>query len=110
MESLRKIKKGQIEDYISESTALALLGKVSTKIVDIIDYNYNITRDLDPDSNAVFLTKEYISNTTKVYLNGMRLTRGNYYDYREGTSNIIIMNYPLEVDDLLTVDYKTITI
>jgi hypothetical protein len=80
------------------------------KLEEITDYNYNITRDLDIDTRAFYLSKEYVAGTTKVYLNGMRLTRGNYYDYREGTSNIIIMNYPLEEEDLLIVDYKSIII
>jgi hypothetical protein len=31
----------------------------------------------------MYLTHEYVLGTL-VYLNGMRLTRGNYYDYREG--------------------------
>jgi hypothetical protein len=30
----------------------------------------------------MYLTHEYVLGTLKVYLNGMRLTRGNYYDYR----------------------------
>jgi hypothetical protein len=30
----------------------------------------------------LYLTHEYVLGTLKVYLNGMRLTRGNY-DYRE---------------------------
>lgn len=77
---------------------------------DIIDYNYNITRDPGSDTIAFFLTREYIPGTTKVYINGLRQTRGNYYDYREGTSNIIVMNYSLDEEDLITVDYKSITI
>jgi len=72
----------------------------TVNIEEITDYNYNITRDLDVDTRAFYLTREYISGTTKVYLNGMRLTRGNYYDYREGTYNIIIMNFELEAEEL----------
>jgi hypothetical protein len=53
----------------------------------------------------MYLTHEYVLGTLKVYLNGMRLTRGNYYDYREGTGNVLVMNSPL---DRMTywVDYK----
>jgi hypothetical protein len=53
----------------------------------------------------MYLTHEYVLGTLKVYLNGMRLTRGNYYDYR-GTGNVLVMNSPLDPDDLLVVDYK----
>jgi hypothetical protein len=53
----------------------------------------------------MYLTHEYVLGTLKVYLNGMRLTRGNY-DYREGTGNVLVMNSPLDPDDLLVVDYK----
>jgi hypothetical protein len=52
----------------------------------------------------MYLTHEYVLGTLKVYLNGMRLTRGNY-DYR-GAGNVLVMNSPLDPDDLLVVDYK----
>jgi len=77
---------------------------------DVIDYNYSITRDPGVDTIAFFLTREYISGSTKVYINGVRQTRGNFYDYREGTSNIIIMNYTITEEDLITVDYKSLII
>jgi hypothetical protein len=57
----------------------------------------------------MYLTHEYVLGTLKVYLNGMRLTRGNYYDYREVTGNVLVMNSPLDPDDLLVVDYKGYT-
>jgi hypothetical protein len=44
----------------------------------------------------MYLTHEYVLGTLKVYLNGMRLTKGNYYDYREGTGNVLVMNSPLD--------------
>jgi hypothetical protein len=77
---------------------------------DVIDYNYSIIRDPGVDTIAFFLTREYIAGSTKVYINGVRQTRGNFYDYREGTSNIIVMNYTITEEDLITVDYKSLII
>lgn len=78
------------------------------EVEDVTDYNYSITGDRKELNPLLLLTREYIPGTLKVFLNGMRLTRGNYYDYREGTSNILVMNFPLEEEELLIVDYKSI--
>jgi hypothetical protein len=59
---------------------------------DFTDYNYNITGERNDYTPFMYLTHEYVLGTLKVYLNGMRLTRGNYYDYREGTGNVLVMN------------------
>jgi hypothetical protein len=61
---------------------------------DFTDYNYNITGENDY-TPFMYLTHEYVLGTLKIYLNGMRLTRGNY-DYREITGNVLVMNSPLD--------------
>jgi hypothetical protein len=44
------------------------------------------------DTYHVFI-KNYIPNSVKIYINGMRLTRGNSYDFREVGFNIIVFNF-----------------
>jgi hypothetical protein len=77
---------------------------------EIIDYNFSIIREPGLSPIIIYLTREYIPGTTRVYINGVRQTRGNYYDYREGTSNIIVLTLPLEIEDLVTVDYTSLII
>jgi hypothetical protein len=43
----------------------------------------------------MYLTHEYVLGTLKVYLNGMRLTRGNIMT-TESTGNVLVMNSPLD--------------
>ncbi len=52
------------------------------------------------------LQNSYISGTTHVYLNGIRLTPGLSYDYIETIPDQIEFNYPLFSTDQLIVDYK----
>lgn len=100
---------GDVAGQIKYEQGILVIETVSQKqeSADVTDYNYNITGDRTELTPFMYLRKVYIPGTLKVYLNGMRLTRGNYYDYREGTGNILVMNYPLEEEDLLTADYKT---
>jgi hypothetical protein len=53
----------------------------------------------------MYLTHEYVLGSLKVYLNGMRLTRGNYYDYRDYWKRVGD-ELSVRSDDLLVVDYK----
>jgi hypothetical protein len=74
---------------------------------DTTDYNYHITgKRIYESTPSMYLRQSYVAESVKVYLNGMRLTRGTSYDYREVTANIIVINFPLEETDLLVVDYK----
>jgi hypothetical protein len=72
---------------------------------DFTDYNYNITGERNDYTPFMYLTHEYVLGTLKVYLNGMRLTRGIIMT-TESTGNVLVMNSPLDPDDLLVVDYK----
>jgi hypothetical protein len=71
----------------------------------ITDYDYNIT-GLKNGINKVFtLSYNYVLQSTKVYLNGIRLTPGSGYDYTETNPNQITFAYAPVVDDLIIVDY-----
>jgi hypothetical protein len=93
-----------------ENPFLTRNDQTSSAGLDVTDYDYEITGVRDEWICTMYLTKEYIPGTVKVYLNGMRLTRGTHYDFREVTGNIILINNgPLSQDDLLIVDYKSLT-
>jgi hypothetical protein len=76
----------------------------------ITDYNYSILRDPGPTTLSLYLSRDYIPLSTKVHINGVRITRGFDYDYQEISSNIITMNYPIALESLITVDYKALII
>lgn len=121
MKSRKKIKAGQVDlptlPTLEQKAAMDaasspgadnpfLTKAESDASADFTDYNYNITGERAEQTPIMFLSQEYTPGSLKVYLNGMRLTRGNYYDYREGTGNMLVMNYPLDPEDLLVVDYR----
>jgi hypothetical protein len=69
------------------------------------DYDINITGARD-SVNTIFTTSNnFISNTTKVYKNGLRLTKGVGYDYVESGVNQITFLQAPDNGDLLIVDY-----
>jgi hypothetical protein len=72
----------------------------------VIDYDYNIV-GLKNGSNVLFTTSAtFIVNTTRVFLNGQRLTRGAGYDYIEtGTNQITFTNPPVSTD-LIIIEYQ----
>lgn len=69
------------------------------------DYDYNIIGNKD-SVNTIFTTSNnFIAGTTKVYRNGLRMTRGVGYDYTEtGTNQITFLQAP-DSGDLLIIDY-----
>ena len=70
------------------------------------DYTYDIT-GIKNGINTVFSTTvAFVSGTTRVYLNGVRLTPGTGYDYQETSTNQITMAFAPEVTDQITIDYQ----
>lgn len=69
------------------------------------DYDYDITGVKD-SVNTIFTTSNnFRSGTTKVYRNGLRMTRGIGYDYTEtGLNQITFFSAP-DNGDLLVIDY-----
>jgi hypothetical protein len=69
------------------------------------DYDYSIT-GLRNSSNKIFtLSQNFVSGTTRVFVNGIRYTLGGSYDYTEtGTNQITFTNAP-DSGDLITIDY-----
>ena len=69
------------------------------------DYDFNIGGTKNSVNKTFVLSANYMSGTTKVYMNGIRLTPGAEYDYVEaGTNQITFTNAP-DPGDLIVVDY-----
>jgi hypothetical protein len=69
------------------------------------DYDFNIGGTKNSVNKTFVLSANYMSGTTKVYMNGIRLTPGAEYDYIEaGTNQITFTNAP-DPGDLIVVDY-----
>lgn len=73
---------------------------------DATDYNYNITGARNGVNKVFKLRNVYVVESTRVYLNGVRLTLGANYDYNEYSSDEIQFSLAPESDDMITVDYK----
>jgi hypothetical protein len=73
-----------------------------------IDYDYNIT-GIKNGVNTNFNTSfNFVIGTTRVFLNGQRLTRGVGYDYVEaGISQISLVYAPVPSDQLI-IEYQII--
>jgi hypothetical protein len=74
--------------------------------MDETDYNYNITGARNGVNKVFKLRNVYVVESTRVYLNGVRLTLGANYDYNEYSSDEIQFSLAPESDDMITVDYK----
>ena len=92
--------------YYNTTNGLFTYGTAPVGIQFVIDYDYNIV-GLKNGSNIVFTTSAvFIATTTRVYLNGQRLTRGVGYDYVEtGTNQITFVNPPTSTD-LIIIEYQ----
>lgn len=73
---------------------------------DITDYNYDVVGLRNGVNKVYKLRFNYVDNSTKVFLNGVRLTLGSQYDYDEISNDEIELAFPLLSDDLIVVDYK----
>jgi hypothetical protein len=71
-----------------------------------IDYTYNITGAKDNVNTNYNTSQPFLANTTRVYLNGQRLTRGAGYDYVEAGVVQISMALPLAPTDQMIIEYE----
>ena len=92
--------------YYNSSTGLMTYGTAPVGAQFVIDYDPNITGTKN-GSNLLFTTSStFIATTTRVFLNGQRLTRGATYDYVEtGTNQITFTNAPTSTD-LIIIEYQ----
>ena len=78
----------------------------AAQVVDITDYNYDVVGLRNGVNKVYKLRFNYVDNSTRVFLNGVRLTLGSQYDYDEVSPDEIELAFPLLNDDLIVVDYK----
>jgi len=92
--------------YYNSSTGLMTYATAPIGAQFVIDYDYNIV-GLKNGVNVLFTTSAtFIVTTTRVFLNGQRLTRGAGYDYIEtGTNQITFTNPPVSTD-LIIIEYQ----
>jgi hypothetical protein len=69
------------------------------------DYDFNISGIKDSVNKTFVLSANFMMGTTKVYINGLRLTPGAGYDYVEASTNQIIFTNAPDLGDLIVVDY-----
>jgi hypothetical protein len=72
----------------------------------IIDYDYNIVGARDGVNTNFSTALNFKSGTTRVYLNGQRLTLGVGYDYVEVGLNQISLEYSPLISDRLIIEYE----
>ena len=72
----------------------------------VTDYDYVILGNRDSSNKVFSLRYAFLSNSTKVFLNGIRLTPGVEYDYIEVQPNKIEFSTAPFDNDFITVDYK----
>jgi hypothetical protein len=92
--------------YYNSSTGLMTYATAPVGAQFKIDYDPNITGTKN-GSNLLFTTSStFIATTTRVFLNGQRLTRGATYDYVEtGTNQITFAVAPVSTDQLI-IEYQ----
>jgi len=71
-----------------------------------IDYDYNIVGARDGINTNYSTSSNFVTGTTRVYLNGVRLTRGVGYDYVEVSNNQITLDYFPVPSDRLIIEYE----
>lgn len=72
----------------------------------IIDYDYNIIGIKDGVNTNFNTSQDFKTGTTRVYLNGQRLTPGAEYDYVEASTNQISLFYSPMPSDRLIIEYE----
>jgi len=92
-------------DSIFWNSSTSLWESKSTAQIFVTDYDVDIT-GLRNSSNKLFtLSSNFASGSTKVYVNGLRYTRGSGYDYVENGNNQITFSLAPDSGDLIIVDY-----
>lgn len=92
-------------DGIFYNSSNQLWEKKNISVLQNTDYDVDIT-GLRNSSNKLFtLSANFVANTTKVYVNGLRYTKGSGYDYVETGNNQITFSIAPDLGDLIVVDY-----
>ncbi len=71
-----------------------------------IDYDANISGVRNGTNKNFTTSSNFVSTTTRVFWNGLRLTRGATYDYTESGANQITLAVAPVATDLLIIEYQ----
>ena len=75
-----------------------------------VDYNDDIVGLRDGVNNTFSTSQLYVPGTIRVFLNGLRQSRGSDYDYQESLSaDAIIFTFPILSTDVLLFEYVNYT-
>jgi hypothetical protein len=91
--------------YRTGAQLLSDIGGAALATVFVTDYDYNITGTKNGTNKVFTLSGNFTSGTTRVFVNGIRYTRGASYDYTETGANQITFTNAPDAGDLITVDY-----
>jgi hypothetical protein len=69
------------------------------------DYDDAITGLRNSINTAYTTSQNFVSGSTRVFVNGVRQSRGGSYDYTETAANQITFNYAPDSGDLIVIDY-----
>jgi hypothetical protein len=84
-----------------KNTSLSVLAPIFFKT----DYDDNIVGNRNSSNKVFTLSANYVTGTTRVFVNGIRYTLGASYDYVETGSNQITFTNAPDLGDLIVVDY-----
>lgn len=98
------VSDGGIIKYRTGAQLLSDIGGISTAIFQS-DYDENITGSRNSINKVFTLSANYVAGTTRVFINGIRLTPGASYDYTESAANQITFTNAPDAGDLIVVDY-----
>lgn len=99
-----KITSVQNGDILKYNSALSLW--VNTPKNDWqIDYNEQFLNSIDGITTNFYTSLDFIDNTLRLYMNGLRLSKGATYDYVETNGAGFTMNYAPEPGDILLAEY-----
>ena len=86
--------------------ALSAVSTSATISADLAtDYDPSITGSRNSVNKIFTLSQNFVAGSTRVFVNGIRYTRGSSYDYVESASNQITFTNAPDSGDLIVVDY-----
>lgn len=92
-------------DSIFWNSSTSLWESKSSAQIHVTDYDNNIIGLRDSSNKLFTLSSNFVTNSTRVYVNGLRYTKGASYDYVENGNNQITFSLAPDNGDLIVVDY-----
>ena len=104
---LKELTFGELAVSLNGSTSITPTPETDNDMKEVTDLDFEIVKVIGTNTTTLTTTKDYITKTPKVYLNGQRLIKGiGIYDYIEVGTNQIVLNFKLDASDIIIIDYK----